>query len=142
MGFPIERLRRLRDTRAVRRIARETRLAAVELIEPFFVVPARKARRPIAALPGQSQLGFEELLKECAASKAAGIGAVIRFGIPEKKDEQGTGAYSKDGIIPKAIRELKREIPDLYVIADVCMCEYTSHGHCGMVEDGKLLDHT
>src|SRR5262245_18886527 len=139
-GFPLVRPRRLRDQPAARRLVKETRLAAHDLIEPLFVLPAARARREIASLPGQHQLGIEDLVKECATSKELGIGAVILFGLPEKKDPKGSGAYAKDGVVPRAIRALKKSLPDLYVIADVCLCEYTNHGHCCVVEEGRVLN--
>jgi porphobilinogen synthase len=140
MGFPIERLRRLRGGGTIRKMVRETRLDPAELIEPYFVVPRRKAREPIGSMPGQYQLGFDDLVKECEKSSKLGIGAVILFGIPKKKDAQGTEGYARDGVVPRAIRALKRALPDLCVIADVCLCEYTNHGHCGIVKGGELLN--
>ena len=140
MPFPIHRGRRLRASTSIRGLVRETRLRAGELIQPLFVAHEKRARREIASMPGQFQLGFEDLVKECAASMEEGIESVILFGIPEKKDEKGTEGYSKDGVIPRAIRQLKKSLPDLHVIADVCLCEYTSHGHCGVVRDGRLLN--
>ncbi len=138
MGFPVHRLRRLRDRKEIRSMVRETHLRAGDFIEPFFAVAKKRARREIGSMPGQFQLGLEDLVKECADSKELGIGAVILFGIPEKKDEKGTEGYSRDGVVPRAIRALRKEIPDLYIIADVCLCEYTSHGHCGVVRGGRL----
>ncbi len=140
MGFPTDRPRRLRRRGEIRKMVRETRLSPEELIEPLFVVSQRKARRPIGSMPGQYQLGFEDLVRECSASRELGISAVILFGIPKKKDALGTEGYSRDGVVPRAIRALKRSQPDLCVIADVCLCEYTSHGHCGVVRRGQLLN--
>ncbi len=140
MAFPIDRPRRLRDSKVLRAMVRETRLDVSELIEPLFVLPARKARRAIPSMPGQYQLGIEDLVKHCAASQDLGIGAAILFGLPAKKDPRGSGGYARDGVVPRAIRALKRALPDLAVIADVCLCEYTSHGHCGIVRDGRLLN--
>jgi len=121
-------------------MVRETRLRPEEFIEPLFAVAAKRSRREIPSMPGQYQLGLEDLVKECAESRELGIGAVILFGIPEKKDPLGTGGYAKDGVVPRAIRALKKAIPDLHIIADVCLCEYTSHGHCGVIEGDRLLN--
>jgi len=140
MAFPIDRPRRLRDSKLLRAMVRETRLSVSELIEPLFVLAARKARRAIPSMPGQYQLGIDDLLSHCEASLELGIGAVILFGLPAKKDPLGSGGYARDGVVPRAIRALKRALPDLAVIADVCLCEYTSHGHCGIVRGGRLLN--
>ncbi len=121
-------------------MVRETRLAADQLVEPLFVVPGTGARVEIPSMPGQFRLSVDELLRECEASLAAGIRAVLLFGIPEKKDATGSDGYAVDGIIASATRALKRALPDLHVIADVCLCEYTDHGHCGVVRDGKLVN--
>jgi len=135
MNFPQYRPRRLRESAALRALVRETELSANHLVLPLFVREGRRLRRPIASMPGQFQLSVDELLKEAAAAFAVGVPAVILFGIPDRKDERASGAC---GIVPKAIRALKKELPELIVIADVCLCEYMSHGHCGVVRDGKV----
>jgi porphobilinogen synthase len=140
MTFPIQRPRRLRGTREIRQMVRETHLRPELFIEPLFAVAEKRARNPIASMPGQFQLGIEDIAKECAGSRDLGLGATILFGIPDKKDEQGSGGYAKDGVVPRAIRAIKKEVPEMFVIADVCLCEYTSHGHCGAVEGGRLLN--
>lgn len=131
--FPVCRPRRLRQTPALRQLVRETRLHAGQLVLPLFVRAGRKLRRPISAMPGVFQLSPDELLREAARARAAGVPAVLLFGIPERKDEKASGAYAANGIVQQAIRLLKKEIPDLLVITDVCLCEYMKHGHCGIV---------
>ena len=121
-------------------MVRETRLAVDMLIEPYFVVPGKKQRREIASMPDQFQLSVDELVKECETTVQLGIPAVILFGVPDEKDAVGSSGYADDGLVPQATRVLKKEFPDLVVIADVCLCEYTDHGHCGIVEDGELLN--
>jgi len=119
-------------------MVRETRLSVDSLIEPYFVVPGKKERREIASMPGQFQLSVDELLRDCEKTVELGLPAVLLFGIPESKDALGTAGYAAEGIVPVATRALKKEFPELVVIADVCLCEYTDHGHCGVVEDGEL----
>jgi porphobilinogen synthase len=133
MDFPFLRLRRLRQNESMRRLVRETRLSADDLVAPLFVRSGREARRPIASMPGQFQLSVDEAAKEAAGLFNAGIPAVILFGIPPKKDDKGSGAYAADGIVQKAVARIRREVPGLLVITDVCLCEYTSYGHCGVV---------
>jgi len=133
MAFPVHRMRRLRASEPLRSLVRETRLAPGQLILPLFVCPGEGVRREIAAMPGNFQLSIDQLVKECADARALGVGGVILFGIPERKDEEASGAYAEDGIVQRAVRALKREVPSLLVITDVCNCEYTSHGHCGKV---------
>ncbi|MBI4585808.1 MAG: porphobilinogen synthase [Planctomycetes bacterium] len=140
MPFPIVRMRRLRNQPRFRAMVQETRLSIQDLIEPYFVAPGLKKRREISSMPGQFQLSIDELVKEGRKSAEAGIAAVILFGLPGRKNPLGSEGYARAGIIPKAIRTLKKEVPELYVIADVCLCEYTSHGHCGVVAKGKLLN--
>lgn len=135
-SFPIARPRRLRQSRAIRRLVRETQLHADQLVLPLFVRPGRKIRKPIEAMPGVFQLSIDELLKEAESAQKAGVNAVLLFGIPARKDPAGKGAYAKNGIVQQAIRKLKNAFPDLLVITDVCLCEYTSHGHCGLIQDG------
>ena len=136
-SFPISRPRRLRQSAALRALVRETHLGAAQLVLPFFVRSGRKLRRPIASMPGVFQLSLDELVKDAAAAFAAGVPAVLLFGIPERKDERASGAYARNGIVQQAVRLLKRELPELLVITDVCLCEYMSHGHCGIVQRGK-----
>jgi len=134
--FPVNRPRRLRQSPALRRLVAETRLSADQLVLPLFVRAGRKLRRPIAAMPGVFQLSPDELLREATAARAAGVPAVLLFGIPEHKDAKASEAFAADGIVQRAVRLLKKELPDLLVITDVCLCEYMSHGHCGLVETG------
>ena len=138
MAFPLTRLRRLRASPQLRALVRETELQAGDLIQPLFVRPGRRQRIAIGSMPGQSQLSIDEMLKEAEAVAKAGVPGVILFGIPEKKDAQATGAYAASGIVPRAVRALKKELPDLLVVCDVCLCEYMSHGHCGIVQAGKV----
>jgi porphobilinogen synthase len=137
MPFPQERPRRLRRTEALRRLVRETTLAPDDLIWPLFVLPGKKVRNPVKSMPGVFQLSVDELVAEAQRGYEAGVRSVILFGIPEKKDEIGSGAYDADGIVPRAIRALKESLPGLVVMTDVCMCEYTDHGHCGILKAPK-----
>jgi porphobilinogen synthase len=134
------RLRRMRMTKTLRSMVRETELSLNDFIYPLFVVIGKKIKKEIGSMPGVFQLSVDELIRECIEVKALGIPAVILFGIPENKDEIGSGAYDEHGIIQTAVRALKKEIPDFLVITDVCLCEYTSHGHCGIVEDGEIVN--
>lgn len=134
------RPRRLRRTAALRELVRETRLAAANLIYPLFVCPGEGVRREIKSMPGVFNLSIDELVKECAAARGAGVSSVIIFGLPEQKDEQGSDAFAEDGITQRAIRAVKREVKDLVVLADTCLCEYTSHGHCGAIVDGDVAN--
>ena len=138
MPFPVHRMRRARATEPLRRLVRETHLAPDDFILPLFACPGMGVRRAISSMPGNYQLSLDELVKECAEAQRLGIGGVILFGIPETKDEQASGAYAEDGIVQQAVRAVKRELPQLLVITDVCNCEYTSHGHCGLVVDGEV----
>ncbi|MBI4214144.1 MAG: porphobilinogen synthase [Chloroflexi bacterium] len=133
-------MRRLRRTPTLRSLVRETRLVPTDFIQPFFVTEGSGIRVPISSMPGVSQLSIDELLKETRDSASLGIPAIILFGIPDQKDEVGSGAYARDGIVQRAVRAIKDAAPDLLVITDVCLCEYTSHGHCGIVEDGEVLN--
>jgi len=119
-------------------MVRETTLKTDDLVYPLFTLHGRGVREPIASMPGQFRLSIDELLKECKDAASMGIPAVLLFGIPQEKDERGSEAYAEDGIIQQAVRAVKETIPDLLVITDVCLCEYTSHGHCGVVEDGRV----
>ena len=138
MPFPIYRPRRLRESPLLRSMVRETALRADDFVYPLFAVHGRGLREPIGSMPGQYRLTIDELLKECKDAASMGIPAVLLFGLPRDKDPRGTEAYAEDGIIQQAVRAVKDTIPDLLVITDVCLCEYTSHGHCGVVEDGRV----
>ena len=138
MGFPKVRMRRLRRTPLLRQMVQETRLDASSLILPLFVRPGRRVRTPIATMPGNHQLSVDELVEECRRIMQAGIGSVLLFGIPAHKDPEGRIGYSKTGIVQQAVRAVKKALPDLCVITDVCNCEYTSHGHCGVIVDGDV----
>jgi porphobilinogen synthase len=138
MPFPIYRPRRLRESPLLRSMVRETALRADDFVYPLFAVHGRGVREPIGSMPGQYRLSIDELLKECKDAASMGIPAVLLFGLPRDKDPRGSEAYAEDGIIQQAVRAVKDTIPDLLVITDVCLCEYTSHGHCGVVEDGRV----
>ncbi|HKE02994.1 MAG TPA: porphobilinogen synthase [Blastocatellia bacterium] len=134
------RPRRLRRTAALREMVRETRLDPADLIYPLFVCPGEGLRREIKSMPGVFNLSVDELVKECEDARRVGVSSIIVFGLPERKDEQGSDAFAEDGITQRAIRAVKREVKDLLVIADTCLCEYTSHGHCGVIEDGDVAN--
>ena len=136
----IKRLRRLRMTETFRSMVRETELSAGDFIYPLFVVPGTNVRREVQSMPGVFQLSIDELVKECVEVRGLGIPAVILFGIPAHKDELGSEAYDEAGIVQMAIRSVKKEVPELAIITDVCLCEYTSHGHCGIVRDGEIVN--
>lgn len=138
--FPTIRHRRLRYNPLVRDLVRETVLTKNDLIYPLFVVPGTKIKNPVKSMPGVFQLSIDELVKECKEVRDLGIPAVILFGIPDHKDEVGSGAYDANGIIQQAIRAIKAEVKDLLIITDVCMCEYTSHGHCGVLNGEEILN--
>jgi porphobilinogen synthase len=138
MAFPVHRLRRLRATESIRALVRETALAPDDFILPLFACPGEGVRREIGAMPGNHQMSVDQLVRECAGVAALGIPGVILFGIPESKDEAASGGYDDQGIVQRAVRAIKRELPGLLVITDVCNCEYTSHGHCGKVVDGDV----
>jgi len=140
MNFPLYRPRRLRQNAALRGLVRETELSIRHLVMPLFVREGNGVRRPIRAMPGQFQLSVDEAAKEAKEAFALGVPAVILFGIPERKDARASGAYAPNGIVPRAIRALKKELPELIVIADVCLCEYMSHGHCGVVRGRKIIN--
>ena len=133
--FPIVRMRRLRRTETLRRMVRETTLTVHDLIYPMFVVPGEKQRQEVASMPGVFRVSVDELVRDAEEVARLGIPAVLLFGIPERKDEWGSEAYDENGIVQRAVRALKRAVPDLVVITDVCLCEYTSHGHCGIVRE-------
>ena len=133
MAFPINRPRRLRRNETLRRMVRETRLAPDDLIQPFFVCPGRGVSKPVGAMPGVSQMSVDQALGAARETHAAGVPAVILFGIPEHKDAHGSEAWNENGPVQRAIREIKEHVPGLVVITDVCLCEYTDHGHCGVI---------
>ena len=134
MQFPEYRTRRLRKNENFRRLIRETSLSVDDLVYPLFAVPGKSVKKPITSMPGQFQLSVDYIAKEAQKMRDLGIPAVLLFGIPAKKDEMATGAFAKDGIIQQAVKRIKNEVSDILVITDVCLCEYTSHGHCGMLE--------
>jgi len=138
MAFPTHRPRRLRRSEAIRTLVRETRLTASSLIYPLFVCPGSKVKNEIKSMPGNYRWSVDLLVDECRAAYDLGIPAVILFGIPETKDEVGSGAYNPEGIVQRAVRALKQAVPGLLVICDLCLCEYTSHGHCGAVKNGEI----
>jgi porphobilinogen synthase len=138
MYHPLFRPRRTRATETLRRMVRETHLTADALIMPFFVVHGRGVRREIASMPGNFQLSVDELVREAKETAALGIPAILLFGLPASKDGIGSEAYARDGIVQQAVRAIKDSVSDLAVITDVCLCEYTSHGHCGVVERGRV----
>ena len=142
--FPAYRPRRLRQSAALRRLVSENALSVSQLVLPLFVRPGRKVRKAIGAMPGVFQLSLDELLREAARAHGLGVPAVLLFGIPATKDAKASGAYARNGIVQQAVRLLKRELPELLVITDVCLCEYMSHGHCGIVQadqrGGKILN--
>ncbi len=138
--YPTQRLRRLRYNPLVRDIVRETELSKNDLIYPLFVCPGMNVKKEVNSMPGVYQLSIDNLVKECKEVRDLGIPAVILFGIPEHKDEEGSEAYDPNGIIQRAIRAIKSEVKELLVITDVCLCEYTSHGHCGLLDGENILN--
>src|SRR4051794_5034062 len=132
MPFPLHRLRRLRASDPLRKLVRQTNLEPTDFILPLFVYEG-DARKDISSMPGHAQLSIEGLVKECQEVASLGIGGVLLFGIPSHKDEHASGAYDDSGIVQRAVRAIKKEVPNLLVVTDVCNCEYTSHGHCGLV---------
>jgi len=142
MPFPTHRLRRLRVNESMRNLVRETRLSPLQFVLPLFVCPGEGIKREISSMPDNYQMSIDEIVKECEIVEALGLGGVILFGLPESKDEMATGAYDENGIVQRAIRAIKREVPGLLVMTDVCNCEYTSHGHCGYIKDGDVDNDT
>lgn len=140
MPFPEYRGRRMRRTETLRRMVRETRLSADNLIMPLFVVAGEKVEKPVGSMPGVAQLSIDRCVEECRVIRDLGVPSVILFGIPAAKDAVGSGAYAEDGIIQNAVRAIKRDVPGLAVITDVCLCEYTDHGHCGVIHDGDVAN--
>jgi porphobilinogen synthase len=137
-SFPSYRPRRLRRTEPLRALVRETTLVPGDLVLPLFVAPGRGVRRAVASMPGVEQTSADELLRDAEEALGLGLGGVLLFGIPEHKDEAGSEGYAEGGVVQGAVRLLKRELPELLVVTDVCLCEYTSHGHCGIVVDGDV----
>ncbi len=135
-----QRPRRNRASYLIRDLVAETIVDRRKLIMPHFVLEGKNLREPIASMPGISRVSIENLLKDIEADHKTGIDKILLFGIPEKKDEDGSGAYDRNGIVQKALREIKKHLPGVLVITDVCLCEYTSHGHCGMVDGGNILN--
>ena len=139
-SFPVTRLRRMRMNPLLRSMVRETELSKNDFIYPLFVVPGKGVRKEVSSMPGVSQMSVDQIVRECAEVQALGIPAVIFFGIPEKKDEVGSGAYDDHGVVQEAIRAVKKDVPGLLLITDVCLCEYTSHGHCGIVKGEEIVN--
>ena len=140
MAFPATRMRRLRRTGVLRSLTRETELTPGHLVQPLFVTAGSDVREDVASMPGVQRLSISELVEEAGSVRAAGVDSVLLFGIPADKDEVGSGAYDDEGVVQMAIRALKEADPELVVIADTCMCEYTSHGHCGYLRDDGTVD--
>ena len=140
MAFPMQRMRRTRETEPLRRMVRETTLSPSDFIYPVFVTEGQGRREPINSMPGQCRVSIDLLIKEALEVKSLGIPAVILFGIPDRKDERGSSGFDPNGIVQRAIRALKEQVPELVVITDVCIDEYTSHGHCGIVRNGKIVN--
>jgi len=136
----IHRPRRLRRTEALRDLVRETRLAPEDFVLPLFACPGQRVRREISSMPGVHNLSVDEIAKEAAGAQEIGIKAVILFGLPEAKDEQASGAFDQNGIVQQAVRAIRESAPGLVIMADTCLCEYTSHGHCGVVRDGEVTN--
>ena len=139
-SYPTTRLRRLRMTETLRSMVRETRLDKSDFIYPLFVVPGKNVKREVSSMPGVYQMSVDNIVRECADVQALGIPAVIFFGIPEHKDEVGSGAYDEQGVVQQAVRAVKKDVPGLVLITDVCLCEYTSHGHCGIVRGDEIVN--
>jgi porphobilinogen synthase len=140
MWFPEYRPRRLRRTEALRRMVRETVLRPDDLILPLFAIGGRHVRNPIPSMPGHYQLSIDHLVELAAEAWGAGVPAVILFGLPDRKDDRGSAAYQNDGIVQQAVAAVKAKLPEMTVITDVCLCQYTDHGHCGLVENGEIVN--
>ena len=138
MTFPVTRPRRLRMTEMTRKMVRETRLSPEQFVYPMFVCPGEGVKKEISSMPGNFQWSIDTLVEEVRSVKALGIGGIILFGIPPAKDEVGSSGYDDHGIVQEAVRVLKREVKDILIITDVCLCEYTSHGHCGVVQGDEI----
>ncbi len=140
MPYQTHRPRRLRRTETLRSLVRETRLAREDLVLPLFACPGQGVRREVKSMPGVHNLSVDEVAKEAAAAYAIGIRGLMLFGLPEAKDEAASGAYAKDGIVQQAVRAIKKQTPDMVVMTDTCLCEYTSHGHCGVVRGNEVIN--
>lgn len=138
MTFPLNRMRRLRGSETLRRMVRENSVSVDDLIYPLFVAHGLDVKLQVPSMPGVYHFSVDALCEEAKEVSGLGIPAVLLFGIPATKDESGSEAYSPDGIVQRAIRSLKKNVPDLVVITDVCLCEYTSHGHCGLIKNGQV----
>ncbi|HXJ36333.1 MAG TPA: porphobilinogen synthase [Candidatus Eisenbacteria bacterium] len=136
--FPLYRPRRLRRTEALRRLVRETHVVAEQLVQPLFVVPGTKVENPVGSMPGVAQLSIDRAAEECRRLVDLGVSAVLLFGIPETKDARGSGAVAPDGIIPRALEAIRKAAPGLVLVTDVCLCEYTDHGHCGVLRGDEV----
>ena len=140
MTFPLNRMRRTRQTDRLRSLVRETRLSPDAMIYPIFVCPGDNVRKEIESMPGQYNLSVDRAVEVARATERAGVGGLMLFGIPESKDDVGSGAYAEDGIVQRALRAIRQNVSNLLLIGDVCLCEYTDHGHCGIVRDGEILN--
>ena len=138
MAFPVTRLRRLRQNEQLRALVRETRLTPDAFVYPLFVCPGEGVRKEVRSMPGVFNLSVDEAVKEARQTRSLGVPAVILFGLPETKDEVATGAWAENGIVQQAARAIKSEVPDLIIMGDVCLCEYMSHGHCGVVRKEQM----
>ena len=138
MYFPEYRPRRMRKNENFRRMIRETKLSVDDFMYPLFAVPGKGVKKPIPSMPGCFQMSVDQLVREAKTAREAGIPALLLFGIPARKDEVASGAFARDGIMQQAVREIKNKVPEILVVTDVCLCEYTSHGHCGMIEKGAV----
>ncbi len=138
--YPVSRLRRTRMQETLRSMVRETELSKKDFIYPLFVVPGTNVKKEISSMPGVFQMSVDQIVRECRDVHEMGIPAVIFFGIPEHKDEVGSGAYDDNGVVQQALRAVKKQVPGLYLITDVCLCEYTSHGHCGIVRGNEIVN--
>ena len=140
MTFPLNRMRRTRQTDRLRSLVRETRLSPDAMIYPIFVCPGDNVRKEIESMPGQYNLSVDRAVEVARETERAGVGGLMLFGIPESKDDVGSGAYAEDGIVQRALRAIRQNVSNLLLIGDVCLCEYTDHGHCGIVRDGEILN--
>lgn len=140
MSHLIQRPRRLRRTESLRALVRETSLTSDDFVLPLFACPGKGIRKEISSMPGVHNLSIDEIAREAAEAEQMGIKAVILFGLPESKDEQGSGAFHKNGIVQQAVRAIRESTPQLAIMTDTCLCEYTSHGHCGVVHDGEVIN--
>ena len=138
MYFPEYRPRRMRKNENFQRMIRETKLSVDDFMYPLFAVPGKGVKKPIPSMPGCFQMSVDQLVREAKTAREAGIPALLLFGIPARKDEVASGAFARDGIMQQAVREIKNKVPEILVVTDVCLCEYTSHGHCGMIEKGEV----